>query len=351
MALDHANYLIAQQHTTGEYWGGPAPVYETPLHFLTRFVTHLSAPGFFFLMGIGMVLFLDSRHRKGWGEKEIKIHFLLRGLILMQFQLIINLSQVWSVGGSPAPHWYGGVLYALGAGMILCIPAMELKPAALALGSGLFFIILEILTPDPVMWGRNFDNLAGILLVYSGGQRDLWINYPVLAWVEVILFGMLFGKIMLLDKTKAYRTSGWIGLAFLAGFIGLRMLNGFGNIRPQLAGSWTDYLSIVKYPPSMTFIFITMGINLLLLWSFSKMECVNLKEWHPLLVFGRVPLFSYLGHLGIYFVLGKLLAPAGSSLGVMYLLWLAGLGILYFPARWFGRYKSQQSSRSWVRFL
>lgn len=48
MALDHANYLVAQQHSTGEYWGGQTPVYPTLFHFLTRFVTHLSAPGFFF---------------------------------------------------------------------------------------------------------------------------------------------------------------------------------------------------------------------------------------------------------------------------------------------------------------
>ena len=28
MALDHANLLIAQQHSPGEYWGGTFPVYD-----------------------------------------------------------------------------------------------------------------------------------------------------------------------------------------------------------------------------------------------------------------------------------------------------------------------------------
>ncbi|MCJ7716030.1 MAG: heparan-alpha-glucosaminide N-acetyltransferase domain-containing protein, partial [Anaerolineales bacterium] len=160
MALDHANFLVAQQHTTGEYWGGPVPVYISPLHFLTRFVTHLSAPGFFFLLGLGMVLFVDSRRKKGWTEIEIKVHFLLRGLVLILFQFVINLSQVWSLGNSPPPFWYVGVLCALGAGMILCIPALDLKPGVLLLGAGLFFITLEMLTPNSGMWGRNFDNLA-----------------------------------------------------------------------------------------------------------------------------------------------------------------------------------------------
>ena len=46
MALDHANFFIAQQHSPGEYWGGPFPVYDFALPFLTRLVTHFSAPGF-----------------------------------------------------------------------------------------------------------------------------------------------------------------------------------------------------------------------------------------------------------------------------------------------------------------
>ena len=49
MALDHANLFIAQQHSSGEYWGGPWPVHKDVLSFLVRLVTHLCAPGFFFV--------------------------------------------------------------------------------------------------------------------------------------------------------------------------------------------------------------------------------------------------------------------------------------------------------------
>ena len=65
MALDHANYFIAQQHSSGEHWGGVLPAYTDGLAFLTRFITHLSAPGFFFLMGVGMVLFAQKRSQTG----------------------------------------------------------------------------------------------------------------------------------------------------------------------------------------------------------------------------------------------------------------------------------------------
>ena len=129
------------------------------------------------------------------------------------------------------------------------------------------------------------------------------------------------------------------------------MMNGFGNIRPYQGESWIAFLNLVKYPPSMTYILFTLGANFLLIGIFSGIKNENRKIWQPLLVFGRVPLFSYLVHLGIYVAIGRLLTPDGSSLGVMYLLWLAGLILMYFPARWYGEYKTKQPANSWVRFF
>lgn len=68
MALDHANWFIAQKHSTGEHWGGPYPIYSDALPFLTRLVTHPCAPGFAFLMGVGMLLFAKSRKAHGWSK-------------------------------------------------------------------------------------------------------------------------------------------------------------------------------------------------------------------------------------------------------------------------------------------
>jgi len=76
IALDHTNFHIAQQHSSGEYWGGYFPGFQTPLHFVTRFVTHLCAPGFFFLRGVSMVLFQSSRRKDGWKESEIRWHLI-----------------------------------------------------------------------------------------------------------------------------------------------------------------------------------------------------------------------------------------------------------------------------------
>ena len=93
MAVDHANYFVAQQHPQGEHWGGPFPVYESALHFITRLITHPVAPGFSFLMGVGMVLFSESRRRRGWGEWAIVRHFLIRGTVLIVLQFtVVNIA-------------------------------------------------------------------------------------------------------------------------------------------------------------------------------------------------------------------------------------------------------------------
>ncbi|MFN2153984.1 MAG: hypothetical protein ACK2UX_02005, partial [Anaerolineae bacterium] len=94
MALDHANLLVAQKHSPGEYWGGAFPIYYDSLAFVTRFLTHLAAPGFFLLMGAGMVLFARSRLARGWSRWAVIRHFLIRGALLIALQLLV-VDQIW----------------------------------------------------------------------------------------------------------------------------------------------------------------------------------------------------------------------------------------------------------------
>lgn len=351
MALDHANYHIAQQHSSGEYWGGAFPFFSTPGHFLTRFITHFCAPGFFFLMGISMILFASARRDKGWKEKQIRLHFLLRGFILIALQQLLNFGGIWSLPGSPGPLWYGGVLAALGFVMILSLPLVKIRPRYLLLISILLFLGLEALTPGPAAWGQNYQQLPGVLLIYGGGWGNFWVNYPLLAWLEVTVFGLYFGKLIEKGENKTFRGAGTLGILFLVGFAIIRVLNGFGNIRPLPLDSWMGLLSVVKYPPSMAFVLLTLGCNLILLWAFSHLRQGRLGKMNPLLVFGRTALFSYVSHIVIYIILGRILTPSGTSLGVMYLLWLVGLGILYPLAYWYSQFKSRQGPRSWVHFL
>ena len=88
--------------------------------------------------------------------------------------------------------------------------------------------------------------------------------------------------------------SFFLAIVFLTLFVILRALDGFGNIRLRANDGWIEFLNVVKYPPSMTFTLLTMGVNLLLLGLFSWTGKLKVALFQPLAVFGRTPLFFYL---------------------------------------------------------
>lgn len=62
------------------------------LVWLSRFLTGLCAPGFMFIMGIGIVYFRESRKKLAWSEQRIWMHFATRGalLVALNFLQFIN---------------------------------------------------------------------------------------------------------------------------------------------------------------------------------------------------------------------------------------------------------------------
>ena len=351
MALDHANYFIAHQHSSGEYWGGAYPVYESFLPFLTRFVTHFCAPGFFFLMGVGMALFTISRQKRGWTRLQIVRHFLLRGLVLIGLQLLV-VNRAWELtSGGWGIEWYFGVLYALGGAMILSSALLWLKPHTL-IGLSLALLIgTELLVPDPLTWGQNYHILQNLFFFAGGNTPGYWVNYPILAWLELAVFGLAFGQLLAQDREKTFRLAAGLGALFLILFSVLRGLDGFGNLRPMVGSNWMDYINPVKYPASITFVFLTIGGNLLILWLLHGLEKRNPAWLQPLVVFGRTPLFFYVMHLFLYAVVGRILTPNGTSLTIMYPLWILGLLILYPMCSWYGSFKFRQPENSVLKFL
>ncbi|GAB4433690.1 MAG: DUF1624 domain-containing protein [Anaerolineales bacterium] len=337
MALDHANYFIAQQHASGEHWGGAFPAYSSALAFLTRLVTHLSAPGFFFLMGVGMTLFTASKRAQGWSTPKLIAHFWIRGAVLILLQFFV-INSIWQAGPEYFPEIYIGVLVALGGTMMLGSLFLNLKPLPLLLLTFGLFLGTEALHPGPEMWQLTMD-IPNQILLRSGGSGFFWSNYPVLPWLELVVFGILFGKWLRIDKHKAYQTGLHIGIALLIAFVFLRALDGFGNIRPRAGDAWIDWLNVVKYPPSMTFSLLTMGINLIVLWAFSRAGKLVETASRFLVTFGREPLFMYVAHLGLYLLIGKWFLPHGSSIPAMLPFWVLGLAILYPLARLYGRIK------------
>ncbi|MEN8173168.1 MAG: heparan-alpha-glucosaminide N-acetyltransferase domain-containing protein, partial [Chloroflexota bacterium] len=346
----HANHFIAQKHSSGEYWGGPFPIYHDAFSFLTRFVTHLAAPGFFFLMGMGMLLYSRSRGQLGWNKTKIISHFIVRGLILIALQMLVILRSWQLSPGGWVLEIYIGVLFALGGTMIVGSLALWLPPKYLIGFTMTTLLGVAFLIPDPNQWSGSFSTLERILLI-PGGDLALWVNYPVIPWLPLVLFGMLFGHWLHENAAVAYRRAAWMGSAFLLAFLILRIANGFGNIRPRAGDFWIDFLNPVKYPPSLTFILLTLGINLLLLWGFSQSNESVSRYIQPLAAFGQVPLFFYVAHLFLYAGLGIWLTPAGTSLIKMYPFWLLGLLILYPLSLKYRRFKNTLTENSFFQYL
>jgi uncharacterized membrane protein len=350
MALDHANYFIARQHSTGEHWGGPFPAYDSALPFLTRLVTHLCAPGFFFLMGTGMLLFSESRRKQGWKPWQVSLHYWLRASILVALQLFI-VNPIWKAGPLAFPEIYIGVLVALGGTMILGSVLLGLNSTGLVLLTLGLLVGTEWLPPSPEMWGGLDNNPWNLLWLYSGGDGALWSNYPILPWLELVIFGILFGRWLLADEKMAYTKGLILGLLLLAAFAGIRYFDRFGVIRPRAGENWIDYLNVVKYPPSLAFIFLTMGANLILLWVFSRSGSIIERASGALDLFGREPLFMYIMHLGLYMLMGRMIAPYVMSIPAMLPYWTLGLVILYPLTLCYNRIKRSRGNLLIWRYL
>jgi uncharacterized membrane protein len=354
MALDHANFFVAHKHSPGEYWGSVFPVYYDSLAFITRFVTHLSAPGFFFLMGVGMLLFADAYQKRGWGKWAVIRHFLIRGIVLIALQQLV-VNRAWELAADGWSTIYIGVLFTLGATMIIGSFLLWLKPIYLLILAVVLFIGTEFLVPDPSLWGAiQFSNpmdYVNLIWINPGGDANLWSNYPILPWLELVVFGLLFGRWLIRDQKQAYSGAIKIGFGFLLAFLVVRYLDGFGNILPRMGNTWIDFLNLVKYPPSITFTLLTMGLNLVLLGTFAKANEKVQKFFYPLVVYGQAPLFFYVVHLFLYAGLGMWLAPEGTSIAAMYPYWLLGLLLLFPVCLLYGRLKHRPRFNTVLRYL
>ncbi len=340
MALDHASGLIARGKRAPEMWATLFPVYGSDAAaFLVRAVTHIAAPGFFFLMGAGMALFEDARAREGWSDRKIAVHFVLRGGILIALQFLVE-NPAWNLGAGPTDTVYVGVLYALGAGMIAGTLLLRVPQRWLILFSAALVITTDFFLPAPQ---AGFSGLGPVrmLLQTPGyaqlGNGGIWVLYPVLPWLGVVGLGIAFGRQLRHGRMEAIRAALPLGLLMFATFIVLRWGDAYGNIRPRQQG-WIGFFNLVKYPPSLTFLLATMGLNLVLLALLQRAERLR-KALQPLAVFGTVPLFFYISHLYLYALLGLWLAPDGMPLATMIPVWLFGLLLLYPLCSLYGRLK------------
>lgn len=206
----------------------------------------------------------------------------------------------------------------------------------------------------------------------------IWFSYPIMPWLGVIVLGYCFGSwykkgfdVQLRKKYLLYAGVGAIALFFI-----VRGINVYGDLSPWAVQDTTtktvmSFFKVSKYPPSLSFLLITLGPAFLFLLG---MENVKNRFTNFLLVFGRVPFFYYIIHIFVIhtgaiigllitggewrnmiitndvFQQGKL-AGYGYSLWVVYLVWIGIVLFLYPICKWYMNYKANNKDKWWLSYL
>lgn len=350
MALDHSSgaFNAGRLISDGAFMYVPG----TPLptgQFLTRWITHVCAPGFVFLAGASLALSTARRLSRGESAWSIDRHLIARGLLIVALELWP--SYFWMPPGTVLFQ----VLYAIGAGMILMAALRHVPPAVLAGIAGALLALGEAAT-RVLGWAPPAKApLLGQLLLTPGRQEHLLVAYPVLPWLSIMILGWLAGHWLISRRTDGGVRSAF-GLAFailLAVFAVLRGLNGYGNMfLPREDGSLVQWLHVSKYPPSLTYAALELGLVFgLLSLSFWVIQGGLPSPRNPLVVFGRTPMFFYLLHIPALHLLAHALGVSSKlGLGATYAFAALVVLALYPACLYYGRYKAAHPT-GWTRYL
>ena len=360
MLLDHVRETFLLHRQVGD----PMDVASTaPELFFSRTLAHLCAPLFVFLTGLSAFLY-GEKHS---GRRDVSTFLFKRGLFLVFLEFTL-VSFAWTFQFPPTVI-YLQVIWAIGLSMIaLSVLVYQPRPVLAALGvlivaghnllDGLHFGVESALhIPWAVLHDRGWIEVSDTLRLRT--------SYPLLPWIGVIALGYAAGPwFASTASATARRSKLWLsGLGLLGGFVLLRLLNGYGE-KPWSVGA-TDvqtvmsFFNITKYPPSLLFISLTLGLGLLLLIALERWQE---RAWlKPLVIFGAAPMFFYLLHLYVLKLL-YLIAVAvwGLNQGTYFgfdsvgAVWLcsAVLAVVLFPAvRWFAALKGRRRDIAWLKYL
>lgn len=332
-----------------------------PELFFTRVLAHLCAPLFVFLTGVSAWLYANGNPDK---PRNVSAFLFKRGLFLILIEMtLVNFS------------WFGRyevlylqVIWAIGLSMISLSVLCHLpKKGILALGL-LIVCCHNLLTPinfSPDEIGFTFWTIfhdANFLV--TEGPLHIKVSYPVLPWIGVILLGYAIGPLFARSIDTQQRISVLIklGLGALFTLLVLRGFNIYGETDAWITGATTietlmSFLNFTKYPPSLHYILLTVGVGLLLIALFEKVEN---KATDALKVFGAAPMFFYILHLYVLLLayraaIGMFGGNQGDLFAVPSVLYIwiitAILAVLlYFPTKAFSEYK-QRSNHPLLKYF
>jgi uncharacterized membrane protein len=360
MLLDHVRETFYLHMQVAD----PMDVSQTdPALYFSRTLAHLCAPVFIFLTGLSAFLY-GERHE---GRAAVSSFLFKRGLFLVVLEItLVNFA--WTFRFPPSVI-YLQVIWAIGLSMLTLAVLVWLPRGVLAV-LGLSLVAGHNLLDGVHFAPGHWAHIPWAVLhdrgwIELGESLRLRTSYPLLPWIGVIALGYAagpwFGRGA--DAARLQRNLSLWAAGALGAFLALRLGNGYGE-KPWAEGAGTlqtlmSFFNITKYPPSLLFLALTLGIGLTLLVFFERRGQGPVVRW--LAVFGGAPMFFYLLHLyvlkllylacvaiwglnhGQYFGFDSVLA--------VWLCSLALIGVLYPPVRWFARLKARRRDIAWLKYL
>lgn len=351
MTIDHASMAFDAHHLDNDsaLYANASAMALPAAEFFTRWITHLCAPTFVFLMGTSLALSVERRVVKGVNAWEIDKSMLIRGSIIAVLDLTII-----SLGSG---HWNFGVLYAIGLSMILMAPLRRLPTWAL-LTLAIGWMTLGELVTGWFWTTPGNSSIPVALTVANYGSDLLVIKYPVIPWLAISVLGWVFGRHLIRFAAGLSTVSGrnvlWIcGIASLIAFVVTRGVNRYGNMFLYRSdNSWQQWLHVSKYPPSLTYYSLELGILFLALALLRTLELrIGVRDNGPFYVFGQTAMFFYVVHRLVFEVPATYFGLRDSDgLAATYGVSAVMLIVLYPACRWYRTVKAAHP-RSALKYL
>ena len=364
MIIDHASMAFDGSHVSHDsaFYADAMTMALPAGEFFTRWITHLCAPTFVFLAGTALALSIERRVAKGANAWDIDKNILKRGAVIALFDLTII-----SLGSG---YLNLGVLLAIGLSMI-CMAFLRRLPTwallALAFGWIAFGEFLTGLTwhpPGSAPPLTSFFMATGTappltsFFTDAGAPGGIVNKYSLFPWLTMMVLGWVFGRHMLRWDTGKARVSP-IKLLTIAGTIALivfvivRAQQGYGDMFLNRADdSWQQWLHVSKYPPSLTFYALELGILWLCLALLMKIEpIIGVRPNGVFLVFGQTAMFFYLVHRLVLEVPATYFGLRGAGdLSTTYIVAVILLVLLYPACRWFRALKAAHPN-SFLKYI
>lgn len=349
MAIDHAHYFLSpNQYVGGEFWQGEFPVHNDVGLFLIRYLTHLCAPGFVFLMGVSMTFFYQNRLSRGWSHQRCLKYYFKRASVIIMLQFFYE-NLCWQINSNfKLFPIYFGVLALFGALIMICALCMQLSSRLLVLMAILCESII-IWTAQQAVGQDSFSTLFYVLLM-PGETPFIDVYYSIFPWIPLAFMGVIFGRKILKYGDKFMKKLPQYTLQLILLTVLIRFFSKqYGNLRSIAVTDILSFFYGTKYPPSPFYLAWTMSCLFLCIYLF---YLVTNSRWNkflkPISILGKSPLFFYLIHLLTFALLGSV----GLGLGERTLLgWGLGLLIVFPLTVGYQRLKMRYPEESLLRML